>query len=85
MGVRASRGATHVNLNLATARELDRLPGIGPSLAERIVHYRRSHGPFTALEDLLLVKGIGPKTFDRLRGLVTVRSETSRDNQEGRL
>ncbi|HET6675786.1 MAG TPA: helix-hairpin-helix domain-containing protein [Nitrospiraceae bacterium] len=76
---------THVNLNLATARELDRLPGIGPSLAERIVHYRRSHGPFTALEDLLLVKGIGPKTFDRLRGLVTVRSETSRDNQEGRL
>lgn len=76
---------THVNLNLATARELDRLPGIGPSLAGRIVHYRQSHGPFTALEDLLLVKGIGPKKFDRLRGLVTVRSKTSRDNQEGHL
>ncbi len=74
-----------VNLNLATVRELERLPGIGPSLAERIVHYRRSYGPFTAIEDLLLVKGIGPKKFDRLRGLVTVRSEISRDNQEGHL
>jgi competence protein ComEA len=72
-------------MNHATLPELDQLPGIGQALAERIVEYRRSHGPFNAVEDLLLVKGIGPKKLDRLRGLVSVGSQTRGDNQEGRL
>lgn len=74
-----------VDMNHATLPELDQLPGIGQALAERIVEYRRSHGPFNAVEDLLLVKGIGPKKLDRLRGLVSVGSQTRGDNQEGRL
>jgi competence protein ComEA len=77
--------AQYVDMNHASVREFDQLPGIGPALAERIIEHRRSHGPFTAIEDLLLVKGIGSKKLDRLRGLVSVRSETKRDTQEGRL
>jgi len=61
-----------LNLNRATAKELEALPGIGPALAARIVAYREEHGPFAALDDLLRVPGIGPKTLDRLRDLVTV-------------
>lgn len=75
----------YVDMNHATVRELDQLPGIGLALAERIIEHRRSHGPFTAIEDLLLVKGIGPKKLDRLRELISVRGETKRDTQEGHL
>jgi competence protein ComEA len=82
---RRSAAQPVVDLNHATVHDLDQLPGIGQALAERIMEYRRSHGPFTAVEDLLLVKGIGPKKLDRLRGLVSVGSQTRRDNQEGRL
>ena len=61
-----------LDLNSATAAELDRLPGIGPELARRIVAYREVHGPFAAVEDLLRVEGIGPVTLERIRDLVTV-------------
>jgi competence protein ComEA len=60
-----------INVNLASAEELDDLPGIGPSLAARIVAYREAHGPFRTVDDLLAVSGIGPKTLDRFRDLVT--------------
>ena len=76
---------TQLDANHATAREFDQLPGISPALAQRIVEFRRSHGPFVAVEDLSLVKGIGPKKLDRLRGLVTVRDETTRNEHKGRL
>lgn len=56
-----------INLNLATATELESLPGIGPSLAQRILDYRREHGPFRSLEDLDDVPGVGLATIDRLR------------------
>ncbi|WP_447602786.1 ComEA family DNA-binding protein [Nitrospira sp. Nam80] len=82
---RRSAAQPVVDMNHATLRELDQLPGIGQALAERVVEYRRSHGPFAAVEDLLLVKGIGPKKLERLRGLVRVGSQATRDNQEGRL
>lgn len=61
-----------VNLNLAEAPELERLPGIGPATAKKIVEYRQAHGPFLAVEDLLQVSGIGETKLEQLRDLVTV-------------
>lgn len=63
-----------VDLNTADARALDALPGIGPVLAGRIVEHRRTHGPFRSPEDLLAVRGIGPRLFERLRAHVVVHS-----------
>lgn len=61
-----------VNLNTATAGELDALPGVGPSTAASIVAHRDQYGPFGSVEGLLDVRGIGPAKLDGLRGLVTV-------------
>jgi competence protein ComEA len=61
-----------VDLNSATQHELARLPGVGPSLAVRIVERRESVGAFASVEDLRRVKGIGPAKLGRLRQLVTV-------------
>ena len=60
-----------VDLNSATASQLDALPGIGPVLAGRIVEHRLAHGPFASVDELLAVRGIGPRSFERLRPLVT--------------
>ncbi len=56
-----------LDVNLATVAELDRLPGIGPVLARRIVEHRDRHGRFRAVDELLSVPGIGPRLVDRLR------------------
>ncbi len=64
---RKAARAKVVNVNLASASELEALPGIGPVIARRIVEYRRSHGPFRRPEDLLNVKGIGPKKLARIK------------------
>lgn len=61
-----------VNLNTADAATLDTLPGIGASLAGRIISYREANGPFQATEDLVKVSGIGQSTYDKLKDLVTV-------------
>jgi competence protein ComEA len=61
-----------VNLNTATASDLDALPGIGPVLAQRIVSYREQQGRFTSVEQLDDVPGIGPSIYDQLKTLVTV-------------
>jgi competence protein ComEA len=61
-----------VNLNRATADELDTLPGVGPATAAAILAYRDEHGPFASVEDLGEVSGIGPAKIEALRGLVTV-------------
>jgi competence protein ComEA len=65
-------GEALLNLNTATAPELERLPGIGPSLAKAIVEYRESHGPFQQAQDLLQVPGIGPAKMAQIEDLVTV-------------
>ena len=61
-----------VNLNTADVTALDTLPGVGPAMADRIIQWRESNGPFVAVDDLLGVTGIGDKTLDALRDLVTV-------------
>jgi competence protein ComEA len=61
-----------VNLNTATAEQLQKLSGIGPKLAEEIIKYREANGPFKSVEDLIAVKGIGSAKFSRIRERVTV-------------
>jgi competence protein ComEA len=61
-----------VNLNTATAEQLDQLDGIGPTTARKILEYRRAHGGFGSLQDLDRIPGIGPKRLAALRGKVTV-------------
>jgi competence protein ComEA len=61
-----------INLNSATAAELETLPGIGPATAKRILEYREMHDGFNKSEELMNVPGIGEKTFLKLRSLVTV-------------
>lgn len=63
---------TRININTATAQELTALPGIGPVLAERIVAYRDTHGPYTQLTDLMKVDGIGTKRMEQLLDLITL-------------
>jgi competence protein ComEA len=62
-----------INVNAATAPELERLPGIGPSLAQKIIDCRDAHGPFLEPDDLLEVSGIGPSKLDQIRDLITFR------------
>ncbi|HEX2311471.1 MAG TPA: helix-hairpin-helix domain-containing protein [Vicinamibacterales bacterium] len=64
--------ATVVNLNTASASQLESLPGIGAKTAQRIVEYRQKNGDFKKVEELMNVKGIGEKTFLKLKPQLTV-------------
>jgi competence protein ComEA len=64
--------AAPVNLNTATQAQLESLPGIGPGAAQRILEYRQKNGSFKKIEDLMNVKGIGEKSFLKLKPLITV-------------
>jgi competence protein ComEA len=59
-----------VSLSTATAEQLDGLPGVGPVTAQKIVDYREAHGPFTSVDELDAIQGIGPSRLADLRGLV---------------
>jgi len=65
-------GAALVNLNTATVEQLDRLPGVGPKTAALIIDYRQKNGGFKKVEDLMNIRGIGEKSFLKLRPLITV-------------
>ncbi len=71
-GTTGASGSGPVDLNAATAADLDALPGIGPVLAQRIVEHREHSGPFRTVEQLDDVPGIGPATYAELGELVTV-------------
>ena len=61
-----------VNLNTATQAELEKLPGVGPAMAKQIIEYRQKNGGFKKVEELMNVKGIGEKSFLKLKTLVTI-------------
>ena len=66
-------GKETVNLNSAQSSELQTLPGIGPAKAEAIIEYRETNGPFKSIEDLKEISGIGDKTFEKLKDLISVK------------
>jgi competence ComEA-like helix-hairpin-helix protein len=66
-----------IDINRANATQLEMLPRIGPALSGRIVDFRRENGPFRFVEDLLMVRGIGDRTLERLRPLITVNGIAS--------
>jgi len=68
----ASSRVEVVNLNTADAAQLAALPGIGPKTAERIIEYRQKNGGFKKIEELMNVRGVGEKSFLRLKNLITV-------------
>lgn len=61
-----------INLNTASAAELEKLPGVGPVLAERIINYRNEHGRFRRAEHLMMVRGVSDRKFRELQALVKV-------------
>ncbi|MEO0071815.1 MAG: helix-hairpin-helix domain-containing protein [candidate division WOR-3 bacterium] len=64
--------ASLININTATQKELEALPGIGPVIAQRIIEYRNQVGRFRAKEEILRVKGIGPKKYQAIKDKITI-------------
>jgi competence protein ComEA len=65
-------GEKKIDLNSASAYQLELLPGIGPVLSLRIINHRETKGKFQKIEDVMKVSGIGPKTFEKIKDLITV-------------
>jgi len=70
--IEIKEGRLPVDINTAGAGELERLPGIGPVLAQDIIVYRKNRGGFKAIDELKNVKGIGNKKFEKIKALVTI-------------
>jgi competence protein ComEA len=66
-----------VNINTASSEELQKLPRIGPAIAQRVIDYRKENGNFKRVEDLMKVRGIGEKIFNQLKDRITVGTETA--------
>jgi competence protein ComEA len=73
----AAEGRRVVNVNSANAEQLALLPRVGPSVAQRIIDFRKENGPFKSPEDLMLVQGIGEKTYQLLKPYLAVSGETT--------
>lgn len=61
-----------VNINKATVAELDKLPGVGPAIAQKIIDYRQEKGGFVSVEEIKLVSGIGDKMFENIKDLIEI-------------
>src|SRR5213594_3483235 len=61
-----------VNINTATSEELQQVPGIGPATAQKILQMRKSYGAFKSVDDLLAIRGLGPKRLEKMRRYLTV-------------
>ena len=70
-----------VDLNKADQKELESLPGIGPTTAQRILEYRQDNGRFAKIEEIMNVWGIGEKKFERLKELITVAAPAPKPEQ----
>ena len=69
---KSASAAAAINLNTATAAQLESIPGIGAKTAERIIEYRQKNGAFKKVEDLMNVRGVGEKSFLKIKPLITV-------------
>lgn len=70
--VQASSDTIRININEASAEELQQLPGIGPAYSKRIIEWRNEHGNFTNVEQLLEIRGIGPVRLKKIRSLIVL-------------
>lgn len=70
-----------ISINTASEKELEKIKGIGPTLAHRIVQYRKEHGPFASIEDVVLVRGVSEKLLERISSEVTIETSQSSQNQ----
>lgn len=68
----SDKNSTLININTATKDQLDSLPGVGPSTAQKIIDYRQEHGTYQSIEDLKQVKGIGEAKFNKLKDKITI-------------
>jgi competence protein ComEA len=66
------QAAEKININKASIDDLTSLSKIGPKIAERIVQFREKHGEFSAIEDIMKVKGIGQKTFETIKDMISI-------------
>jgi comEA protein len=67
-----NKAADKVNINSASSDDLQKLPQIGPKIAQRIIDFRKQNGPFKKAEELMKVSGIGEKIYAKLKDLITV-------------
>jgi len=73
-----------ININTASVSELQKLPQIGEVVAQRIIDHREKHGKFEKIEEIMKIKGIGEKTFLKLKDLITVGDESTAKKEKGR-
>jgi competence ComEA-like helix-hairpin-helix protein len=72
-----------VNLNAASSAELQQVPGIGPSAADRILQMRKSYGAFKSVDDLLAIKGLAPKKLEKMRKYLTIGKAPQQSKKPG--
>lgn len=68
----AKAGEKKININTASVEELQKIPRIGPKVAQRIIDFRKEHGKFKRIEEIMKVRGIGERTFERIKNFITV-------------
>jgi len=79
LGGICSAGDGQINVNTATSEELQLLPGIGQSTAENIIEFRDANGPFSSLDDLVKVKGIGEAKLGKIRNFIKLQGSSDFD------
>ena len=76
--------AKKIDINSASVLELQKLPQIGAAVAQRIVDYRKKHGKFSKIEEIMKVKGIGEKTFLKIKPLIRAEQESKEKKKQGK-
>ncbi len=79
LGTAVYAGQGQININTATSEELQLLPGIGQSTAQKIIEFRQANGPFSSLDDLVKVKGIGEAKLGKIRSFIKLEGSSDFD------